>query len=51
LTLRASSLGGHGFQELGSYPRLIIETAVPEPSTFAFIALAGLTFMRRRHGA
>jgi hypothetical protein len=48
LTLRAQDFGGLMFEEGNGFPRLAIQT-VPEPGTFAFCALAGLAFLRRRY--
>lgn len=51
LTLRAESFGGLMFEEGNGFPKLTIQTAVPEPATFALCALAGLPLLRRRRSA
>jgi hypothetical protein len=51
LTLRAESFGGLMFEEGQGYPRLTIQTAVPEPGTLALCGLAGLLLLRRRGAA
>jgi len=48
LTLRAETFGGHMFEEREIYPKLTIQTAVPEPGTFVLCLLAGLPLLRRR---
>jgi hypothetical protein len=53
LTLRAETFGGHQFWENSNYPypKLVIQTAVPEPGTLAVCAAASLALLRRRRGA
>jgi hypothetical protein len=51
LTLRAESFGGLMFEEGQGYPRLTIQTAVPEPGTLALCGLAGILLLRRRSAA
>lgn len=48
LTVRAEVFGGDQFWEAGEFPKLTIQTAIPEPGTLMLCLLAGLAFLRRR---
>jgi hypothetical protein len=48
LTVRADEFGGMAIMEGGVFPRLTIQTIIPEPGTLALLSLAGLVLLRRR---
>ncbi len=48
LTVAALEFGGIAIAEGGDFPRLTIETMVPEPGTLVLLSLGGLGILRRR---